>query len=379
MALPEVKQATSVITRASSILLLVPPKPSADSFASMVALYVALLEQREGAVDAVSPSHVPQNLQFLPGSSQVTTDPKVQPDVILEIAGPSTVIDVRTEALSGGVRLHIIFPEKTEVTKENLETHVRQLPYDAVVTLGVSDLEELGDLFNHYADFFYNTPVVNIDNRATNEYFGTVNLVDITSSSIAELVHELLGNLSPGDITADIATALYAGIVSATDSFQKPSTTPQAFQLAAALMDKQADKETVIQNLVKTKPLHLLKLAGRTYARLRHDEHGKIFWSLLRPLDFQESGAKPEHIPDVMHELTNNISGYNTAFLLYEREQGNYSMYITLGKGLLKRRREIQEELGATKENGSMTVHITAPSFEDAEAAALGKIRSILP
>ncbi len=380
MALLEIQQAVTVINRASSLLLIVPAKASADALSSMLAMYLALLEHHQGAVDAVSPSHVPDHLQFLPGSSQAQMKPKVQPDVVLDVGGPQTIADVRQEALTGGVRIHITFDEGAQILKENIETHVRQLPYDAVITFGAADLEELGNLFTNYADFYYNTPVINLDHRATNEHFGTINIVDITASSIAEVTYELLTNLPHVTIEPNIATALYAAIVAATDSFQNPATKPRAFQLAAELLDKQADKETVIQQLVKTKPLHLLKLAGRTYARLRYDEYGKLFWSILRPLDFAESGAAPEHIPDVMHELTNNISEYNAAFILYGADASQqYTAYINLGKGLLKRRSEIQEQLGARWENNALVLTITSPALEEAEKTALSQIRSILP
>jgi nanoRNase/pAp phosphatase (c-di-AMP/oligoRNAs hydrolase) len=379
MALPETQQALSVIQKSPNILLLVSAKPSADAFASMVALYMALLNRQKGEIDAVSSSHVPRNLQFLPGSSQTSMQPKVQPEIVMDVAGPSTITHMRHDQLNGGMRLHITLSEGAEINKEHIEVHVRQLPYDAVIVFGISDLEALGDVFTHHADFFYNTPVINIDHRANNEHFGTVNLVDITASSIAEITYELIQDLTRNDIEPGIATALYAGIVAATDSFQKPSTTPRAFKLAADLMYKLAYKESVFQHLVKTKPLHLLKLAGRTYARLRYDEYGQLFWSILRPLDFQESGAKPEHISEVMRELSNNISGYNAAFILYEDTHGRYTVYLLLGKGLTKRRQDIQQKLEAKRENGALLVTIPASSLEEAEEAALERVRTILP
>ncbi len=379
MSLPEIQQASSVINKASSLLVIVPEKPSSDAFASMVALYVSLLENYEGDIDAVSPSHVPRHLQFLPGSSQVAMQPKIEPQVVLDIAGPSKIVNIRQEQLTGGVRLHVAFEKSTEILKENIETHVRALPYDAIIVLGATDLEELGDVFTDNADFFYNTPIINIDHKASNEHFGTINLVDITSSSVAEITHELIASLNNTQIEPNIATALYAGIVAATGSFQKPSTTPNAFHLAAGLLDKGADKETVITHLVKTKPLHILKLAGRIYARLRHDEYGHLFWSLLRPLDFNESNASIEDIAEVMHELDSNISDYNAAFLIYEDKPQHYTTYLLLGKGLMKRKQEIQSSLSAQKQNGALLLSTSAPSFEVAEEKILEQIRGILP
>lgn len=379
MSLPEVQQALAVLNRSSSVLLLVPEKTSVDAFSSMIALSLALGKESAKQVHSVSPSHVPQELQFLPGSSQVMMAPQLQPEIIIEIAGISKLGEVRQEPLKGGMRIHLRLEEGTEVTTDLLETHVRQMPYDAIVLFGASDLADLGQLFTNHADFFYNTPIINIDHRATNEHFGTINIVDITASSIAEIVHELITALVPNSIDEDIATSLYAGIVVATESFQKPSTTPHAFQIAAELMELKARTEIVIQQLIKTKPLFLLKLAGRTYARLRHDEHGRLFWSILRELDFTDSGATSKDIPLVIQELTNNISGYNAACILYEDSAKQYTLYLSLGKGLNKRTKEIQEQLSAQKENNLLVVPIPAPSLEEAEKRAITKMQGIIP
>ncbi len=379
MSLPEIQQAVAVLTRASSILLLVPEKTSVDSFSSMIALSLALTKIENKEVHCVSPSHVPQELQFLPGSSQVLMNPQTKPSIIIDIAGVSTITDIKQEQLKGGVRIQLVLDEGVEATADLIETHIRQMPYDAIVLFGASDLADLGALFTNSADFFYNTPIINIDHRPTNEHFGTINIVDITASSIAEITYELIMAINVQSIDADIATALYAGIIGATQSFQKPSTNPHAFQVAAELMGLKARTEIVIQQLIKTKPLFLLKLAGRTYARLRHDEHGRFFWSILRELDFIESGARHDHIPLVMQELTNNISGYNAASILYEDNAKQYTLYVSLGRGLGKKTKEIQENLGARRENKLLVVPIDAITLEEAEKTAIAKMQSIIP
>lgn len=379
MSLPETQQAVAVLNRASSILLLVPEKTSVDAFSSMIALSLALAKIDKKEVHCVSPSHVPQELQFLPGSSQVLMNPQTKPSIIIDIAGIAAISDIKQEHLKGGMRVQLVLNEGIDATADLIETHVRQMPYDAIVLFGASDLADLGLLFTNHADFFYNTPIINIDHKPTNEHFGTINIVDITASSIAEIAHELIVALNEESLDADIATALYAGIIGATQSFQKPSTNPHAFQLAAELMGLKARTDIVIQELIKTKPLFLLKLAGRTYARLRHDEHGRFFWSILRELDFIESGAQHDHIPLVMQELTNNISGYNAASILYEDNAKQYTLYVSLGRGLGKKTREIQENLGAHKENKLLVVPINALSLEQAESAAILKMQSIIP
>jgi len=379
MALSAVKQAHTIIDRAAHVMLAVPERASADAISSMIALYLALQSSKEGGIDEVSPQHVPTNLQFLPGSSQVQMQPRQQPEVTLDLAGITSVNDLRTESLQGGVRLHVALPEASTITKDQLEVSVRALPYDAVVTLGAADLEALGKIFADHPDFFYNTPIINIDHRAANEHFGTVNLVDITAGSIAETAYDLIVALHGDTLDAGIATALYAGIVAGTDSFQRPSTTPHSFQTAARLIELEADRDAVTQHLLKTKPLSLLKLSGRLYARLRVDQHIQLYWTLVRQADFRESNAKVGDLPQAMEELANNIAGYNAAFVLNDLGQQRFELYLMLGKGLEGQRQTIQEQLAARRENGVLHLTINATSLEEAEASALEKIRTILP
>ena len=379
MSLPELQQAKQIVERSQRILLIVPQQASYDATASMLALYLALQQLNEETPDEVSPSHVPPAMQFLPGSSQVQMRPIKQPEVIIDIAGASRLTATRAESLQGGLRLHLSLPQDATIDKDNIEFSVRTLPYDTAIVIGASDLEKIGPIYAENADFFYRTPIINIDHRADNEHFGTINLVDITAGSIAEVTYELISTLLEEPFDPGIATNLYAGLVTGTESFQKPSTTPQSFQIAAKLIGMEADKEAVIQHLVKTKPLNLLKLVGRLYARLRFNEHQQLFWTIVRAVDFRESKTSPKDLTPAIKELTNNLSGFNAILIISEKEQQRYDTYIILGKGLLKRRREIQAQLSARRENGFLVLTSGSPTLEEAESHALEIVNGILP
>ena len=127
------------------------------------------------------------------------------------------------------------------------------------------------------------------------------------------------------------------------------------------------------------------------YARLRYENQVKLYWTSLETNDFLNSHSGPHEIPAVMKELTNNIAGFNAAFLLYEDyhqttepparrpRSDQYHIYLILGHGLKSRQSEIQSTLTATKQNGALTLTITAPSLEAAENIAHDKIKQILP
>lgn len=379
MPLTENLQVEKLIAKAHNILLVVPPNAHYDAIASMIALYLALERMEKTEVDIVSPSHVPEALQFLPGGSQVSTQPNCDPEIVLDIAGPEEVTGVRLEKLVGGSRVHVKVPHGHDITMDRIGTTIRTMPYDLVITLGCSDIEALGEIFMDHTDFFYQTPVINIDNTASNENFGTVNLVDLTAGSIAEVINNLLKDLSKEEINNDIATALYAGIIAGTDSFQRPGTTPRSFEASAKLLQAGAERELVVQHLVKTKPLALLKLSGRIYARLRYHQEARLFWSIVRDIDFQESGSTAQDLPKAIVELSHNIAGFTLAFVLQEAGPGQFKIYSMLGSGLMSQQHEIKEQLKAREEQGLLITELEANSLEQAENQALEMMHSILP
>ena len=127
-----------------------------------------------------------------------------------------------------------------------------------------------------------------------------------------------------------------------------------------------------------------------SYFRSKLKEIKRNYTLALEKNDFDESNASTEDVPAVMHELSNNIAGFNAAFLLYEASLNaddksptntdtQFCTYLLLGHGLRPRRREIQEVLSATRENGALVFKIIAPTIEAAEQKAHEKIKQILP
>ena len=96
------------------------------------------------------------------------------------------------------------------------------------------------------------TAVVNIDNKAENEKYGDVAVVDTKWSSVSEQIADFVTLLEPQiELDADTAQNLLTGIDSATEDFTSPSTSYLAFEVAGILMKKGATRnqsQMVAQN-----------------------------------------------------------------------------------------------------------------------------------
>jgi phosphoesterase RecJ-like protein len=179
------------------------------------------------------------------------------------------------------------------------------------------DLERLGKIYEKNPDLFFEVPIINIDHRSDNDNFGQINLIDTTASSCSEILSIALEQVSSSLIDKNIADCLLAGIISATESFQKKNTTPRALLAAATLMDKGADQQTIIRWLYKTQPLHILKLWGRAMSKLSLDEQTKLVWTNLSVEDFVQSRASQNDVLLILEKLQENYSDGKIFMALY--------------------------------------------------------------
>ena len=85
--------------------------------------------------------------------------------------------------------------------------------------------------------------IVNIDHHHDNTRFGALDLVDAEAACTAQIVERLLREAAIA-ISTLVAEALYVGLVTDTGRFQYSNTTPEAFRLAARLVDAGAEPAT---------------------------------------------------------------------------------------------------------------------------------------
>lgn len=159
--------------------------------------------------------------------------------------------------------------------------------------------------------------LVNIDHHASNDAFGTTNLVDPTSAATAELVARVIDALGI-PWTADMATATLVGIMTDTGSFQFPSTDGRVLERAARLREAGADLQAITYNVYRNKRFESLLLWGFAFSRLRRDQEGQLVWTELRAGDLERAGAREEDISGLVEQVARS-SGMRVALLFNEQ------------------------------------------------------------
>ncbi len=114
-----------------------------------------------------------------------------------------------------------------------------------IICFGAPDLEACAHLYHDHKDFFFRTPIINIDHSPSNEHFGQINHVDLNASAIGETCFELVHSINPTLINAEIATASLTGMIAKTRSFRTPHLTPKTLEVAGKLMALGARRKTL--------------------------------------------------------------------------------------------------------------------------------------
>lgn len=328
MALTEIEQVTQAIREAQNPLVVVPVGAGADGYASAlgIAETLAKLDKPVEIVAAEGPT--PKQLRFLKNHDRVRPTIEGLEKFIVKLNIANTKVDELTYNVEGD-ELHIhLTPKSGAWSEQDLKTAKSEYRHDLIISLGAADLKAHDHLFHNHADFFFATPIINIDHSPANEHFGQLNLVDTTATAVAEVCHNFLQLMDPDLMDEKIATCFLAGMIAKTKSFKTPNVTPRTLKTASILMSKGAKRDEIVENLFRTRSVETLRLWGRALARLKSESESQIVWTLLSKQDFMHAGATEADLPDVVDELITTSPEAKVVVLLYEDNEGNICAVI---------------------------------------------------
>lgn len=347
-------------------LILLMPHPNRDCLATSIALahYLALLGGSP-TIAAVGVERKLSELSFLPCPSVVVESLSGSRDFVLSFnTTHNPILDVRTERSDHELRIHLT-PEHGTIDPRDFSFILAKYKFDLVITVGTPDKESLGSLYEAHPDIFYEVPVVNIDQHGSNEQFGQINLVDVTASSTAEIVTALLREIGEEFLDGPVAEALLAGIMAATDSFQKKTTTPRALELASFLMSRGADQQKIVKHLYKTQPLHLLKLWGRIMSNIRSDENHSLMSATVTIEDLVQARSSVSDLAIVLEKIRSNYAGATTFAVFYAEGPLVTKLFIkTNQEGLLTSLATHFPESSITDDTLEISVKLSAEAAE---------------
>lgn len=316
------------LEKAQHILISFPADNNGDALASGLALFLFLKKLgKEVEISNSAATAAKHPLSFLPNYSEIQENLSNLRRFIVSLNISQAKVSQIKYAVDKDQLNFIISPTEGWFKPEDVTARAGEFRYDLIVSLGATDLESLGEIYDNNVEFFYKTAIINIDHHATNEEFGQVNFVDLNAVATAEILCYLLKNYKPELIDEDIATCLLAGIIQETRNFKTPNLTPRTLLTTSQLISLGARREEIVSHLYRSRDLNSLKAWGKVLNSLRAEEKLGLFWSKLSLADSQNFSATGSDLNDIVDELIANIPSGRLAIIFSEEAPGKTRVF----------------------------------------------------
>ncbi len=163
-------------------------------------------------------------------------------------------------------------------------------------------------------------PIINIDHHASNDRYGTVNIIDSDSASTTVILYRILRFWNV-DIDEEMATCLLAGIYGDTGSFMHSNTDGEVFDISADLMGKGAEIDRISKALFGINQISTLRLWGKVLEKASLTDDNVVI-SVVKEQDYKDIGAEPDQLSGVIDYL-NMVPNSKFAVLINEDSHGN--------------------------------------------------------
>lgn len=134
-----------------------------------------------------------------------------------------------------------------------------------------------------FENYFDNADItINIDHHENNNKEANYIFVDKDISSTSEIIFNLI-NLYNNKLDKDIATLLYAGIASDTNSFYRRATS-DTMEVASILLKYNIDPTNIVKNVCKNMTLEETKVLSDMLSNIKYSEFHYIVMDRNNPL-----------------------------------------------------------------------------------------------
>lgn len=261
-----------LIREAGHVLLLTDERIDGDTTGSTLGLYHVLKDLGK-QVTVFSPKPMPPQLEFIPGTKSIRRDEAMFSDASIDLA---IICDC-----SDGVYIQKFLP--------GMKRRV---------------------------------PLVVFDHHATNPMYGTVNIVEPTAASTADVVWRFI-KAAKYPVSPDAAQCILTGISTDTVLFSTSNTTIDSMTAAGELVRLGANLPAIVRHTLANKSVPALKLWGIAMERLFFDDTLKAMTTAITKADLVETKATLEDLSGVsgfIHAMLENA--YEAVAVMYETDDG---------------------------------------------------------
>ena len=331
-----------------------------------------ILKSMDKTVDVISYKRPDPQIAFLPGFPAIKDKVEHARNFVLSFNTEKNKIkNVHWEQEKDRLDIFIT-PQSGSISPKDFSFAPGQFQYDFVIVLGVPELQHVGACYEENADLFFELPIANIDYHISNEQYGQLNLVNVKSAGVSEILANLFLESSNNQIKINqkAADCFYAGVMEATESFQNTRTTPNTLTTAAKLIDAGANHKNITKHLYKSQNIQTIKLWGQLMSKLQYHKALNLAWIKVdeETLDNHQDKNHPgrqviptQRLRNIFDKIRNSYSKADTLMLLWETKH-------KITRGLIQNsNRELLKELLKGIEWGNAVIFEFNEPLEEAE------------
>jgi bifunctional oligoribonuclease and PAP phosphatase NrnA len=173
---------------------------------------------------------------------------------------------------------------------------------------------------------------VNIDHHRDNEYFGSINWVDVRPSSVGEMAYEFFATVGY-KLSPQVAESLYTAILTDTGRFRFASTSPRTMTIAGELIAAGASPKKVCEEVYFNGRPSTLKLMGKVLNGIEFHNNGKTAILLLTK-EMLVSAEAAESEADGLVDFTMSTRGVVAGALLKELDSRRTKVSLRSSDGV---------------------------------------------
>lgn len=194
---------------------------------------------------------------------------------------------------------------------------------ELTVTFDCGAIDRLGDLDTAAKA---SGELIVIDHHASNERYGTINVIDPKAAASGVLVRRLIAELG-FPLTRDAAICLYAALVCDTGRFQYESTTCSVFELAEELAAFDLPISQLSRTLFEEHRFAYLKLVADVLAQAVLVPEKKFVWAKVTQRDLARHDVTFEEVEGLI-DLVRRTREAEVACVLKEAADGAWRVSL---------------------------------------------------
>ncbi|WP_243371159.1 bifunctional oligoribonuclease/PAP phosphatase NrnA [Geotalea sp. SG265] len=193
--------------------------------------------------------------------------------------------------------------------------------YDVCFVLDVGELRRAGTAITSCRTI---GKFVNIDHHLNCEQFGAINYVDTKACATGALIYRIIEGAGQ-QINYDIALCIYTAVITDTGSFRYSNANPEAFAIAAKMVEKGINAWDVAEKLYESQPQNRLQLLALALATLSFSPFGD-YASIAVTLDMYRQCNASAELTDGFVNYPRSIKGVEVAVFFREIREGLFKV-----------------------------------------------------